>query len=352
MLFLVNLKEKGFAGKGIPTYILLASFLLSGIIGMMTEKGSNNISRYLGLLLLVLAFPMKFKWDKRLFYLVLFSAGAYLVVLQLGQAFGIGLIENYINHFYPIEFNQWGEEATLINNLDEYTQEASHIRYGGIFYNPNIMGQMIVFWYIVMRNFSIETQRLTIAVFAITLISIWFSGSRTAFVVFAIFNSLYYWPVIKRYSFIFLFGVVTFFSILLLGFNSSYDFRIFNITQGITHKEGSGKIKYEIFKTWLEEQTRPANFDWIKFFFGNLSWDVEFDNDPGYVLNFFGFAGALFLLFFLYDIFKNSTQLGKLNFVLLLIGIGATVIMNFRFSILLFVVLSVGYKRAVVLTNS
>jgi hypothetical protein len=345
ILFFLNLNEYAFARKRASMYILFFSFLISGVIGFLADDASENIFRYLGLLILVISFPLGFTWSNKYLYYLLFITGVCLVFLQLGSGFGIGQAEGFIKHFYPIDHNLWDEEAILLSTINQYAEGGSSLRYGGVFYNPNIMGQIMVFWYIIMRNFSIQTQRFSLIVFLITLVSILFSGSRTAFLVFFIYSLVFYWAIIRRYAFVFSIIIICFVLLSYLSLRSSGNFRIFNISQGITAREGSGIIKYGIFRSWVEEQTIPANFDLKKFLFGNLSWDVEFDNDPGYILNFFGFAGALFLLYFLFDIYKHSTRLGKLNFCLLLIGLGATVIMNFRFSILLFLVLSIGYNH-------
>jgi hypothetical protein len=346
----LNFKRYVFSQKSVALYGVFFCFLISLFIGLLSNVGFEDIFRALCIIVLIFSFPFNINWNSNLFYYILFSTGIYLVVFQLGGALGVGPIHSFIETNYPISDNLWSEEASYLTNINEYLEDGSFKRFGGIFYNPNIMGQIMVFWYAIMRNFSTQIQRFVPVVILVALTSILFSGSRTAFLVFAIYNVFLYWSKVLETSFVFvqiLMGVL-----ILALFNVSFidKFRIFDISQGVTSREGSGSMKLETFKKWIDHRTSPDNFNLPDFLFGHLNWnDILFDNDVGYFLSFFGFAGAFLFLFFLCDIYKYSTKLGKLNFVILLIGIGATIIMNFRFSILLFLILSIGYKRQVCL---
>lgn len=342
----ISIKRDSVAREWVSRYLLIFSFLVSGIIGITIDVGFENIFRYLFLFTLIVSFPFDFDLNHKYVYYILLLSGVYLVIIQLGGAFGIAQIDSYLIRFYPIRDNLWSEEANAVSSIKEYVETGAFSRFGGVFYNPNIMGQMTVFWYVIMRSFPDKIQKFAIAVFFIAFVSILFSGSRTAFVVFLCYNIILNWNRFRRVSISLLVVLIGSFLLLVLNFGDLGGLRIFDISQGVISTEGSGSVKYQIFTRWLEEQTIPNNFNWLKFLFGSLSWDVDFDNDPGYILNFFGFLGAFSLLYFLFEIYKQSTILGKLNFGLLLIGIGATVIMNFRFSILLFMILSIGCNRS------
>ena len=76
-----------------------------------------------------------------------------------------------------------------------------------------------------------------------------------------------------------------------------------------------------------------------------MNWDKQFDADPGYILSFFGLFGTLiFILYLLYIYFQLDTKF-KFVFFILLISLGATIIMNFRFSILMAYIFSISYKK-------
>ena len=81
------------------------------------------------------------------------------------------------------------------------------------------------------------------------------------------------------------------------------------------------------------------------FLFGHLNWDRQFDADIGYLLSYFGLFGFMAILVYFTVLFILTNTKYRFVFGLFLISLGATLIMNFRFSILFFIILGITFKQ-------
>lgn len=323
--------------------LILYSFVTTFIVNINQQIEINEYIRYLSLLIIFLFFPFNVKISNKILIRIIFSTGILIVFFQLGSAYGISAINNLIHRFYPIDIDIWASQS--INSISGLNIDGLYSRFGGIYYNPNIMGQNIVLWCILFVNIiDLNRHKLrgfrfyVIGTYSITALSVIISGSRTAMVVFSAFILIKYFYFIKKKKILVLLFVI--FAIIL-----SYEFlsnlRIFNISSAITSPEGSFSIKFKILKDWLFTRFQ-YDVPFLNVLFGDFDLGIQFDSDLGYVLSYFGLIGCFAILLLIINVFRHS-RTKRSNFVVFLISIGATIIMNFRFSIITFVILSIAF---------
>lgn len=316
--------------------LFLSGSLLSVIVGLIINNNDVDLLRIGSLLLVVFSFPYKFNFNNKQYKLLIFI-GLYLFVLQVGNGLDIGLISNYVSALYPYELNVWKYgEISSVSDLSE-------IRFAGVFYNPNIMGQNMLFLFCLLLKFiRINNNKIMVfCLLSIFFLSILLTGGRTAMFTFLIIN---YFAFRKHFTkTTFLLGIPL---LLLMGlfYLPSIDtfisnFRVFDLGSTYT-KDGSGSVKINILLDWLSQLFMDANFNLFEVIFGVGSIPTQFDFDFGYILQMFGVFGLVILIGFLIKIYHRTMQQYRFIFFLFLISIGATVIINFRYSILIFIILS------------
>lgn len=316
--------------------LFLLGSLCSIIVGALLVYNEIDLLRIGSLLIVLFTFPYKFHFSVKQYKLLLII-GLYMFVLQVGHGLNIGFISNYINSYYPIDINGW-----MYGDL-EVLSDLNDVRFAGIFYNPNIMGQSMLLLFCLLLEF-IKISSNKILVFSIVFvffISILLTGGRTAMFTFLIIN---YFAFKKHYTkkhFIFAIPLLLLMGLFFLPVVGTFlaNFRVFDL--GSTYGENtSGSVKINILLDWLSQLFMDANFNLFQVIFGIGSIPTQFDFDFGYILQMFGFFGFAVLFSFLIKIYRVTMLQYRFVFFIFLISIGATVIINFRFSILTFVILS------------
>ena len=322
---------------------LIFSLLLCLPLSFLNEFNILQFIRLFQIIGLVLLFPIDFSPPKY-FKSILFSILGYLIFIQIGITLDISFVRDFVDKFYPIDINYWGTFE-----YEEISEIASNLnnRLAGIYYNPNLMGQSILMLYsIILTLLQLEgNQRLVkFILFFLCLLSIVLSGSRTALITFIVLNLFAYRKYIFKYFLIFIPSALIGFIFLLEKFE--VDIRILNnITDPFGDKYDSGGAKLKVFIEYFSNYNYSSITEFLFFLFGKMNWTIQFDADPGYIISFFGIFGFFILLTYLSIVyFKLKSNLNFVFFILM-IGIGATVIMNFRFSILAFFALSLAYKK-------
>lgn len=349
-LFFLSLMSVGSLKKfvlikgGVTAFILLPFF-----IGIITQVEINQIIRFLALLLLFLTYPIPVRFSK-MQYLILGIVIIYLLVMQIGCALQIPLFYDFRAENYPPEQNLWGDN--VVEGIEAFLGGLKDIRLPGIYYNPNIMGQslVIVYGFIFIYLFDKIKNGYYYPLFLIFFFSILFTGSRTSMAAFLVMNSFKFWPILKKNPKLFTFFIGAVLA-LVLYYGVTFDFRGLDITGGVFREEGSesGNIKLTIFLSYFEDLNYLSFFDFAGFMLGHLNWDRQFDADIGYLLSYFGVIGFCVIVFYFILIFKLTIPKYRFIFSLFLISIGATLIMNFRFSILFFMLLGmVASERKIV----
>ena len=104
---------------------------------------------------------------------------------------------------------------------------------------------------------------------------------------------------------------------------------------GITQDNSSMSIKYNILKEYIVYMYQTNIFELL---FGTLQMDIQFDSDIGYLLRFMGLVPFLALLYALFKyVIITETNYRYIN-MMYLISVGATLVMNFKFIILLIII--------------
>ena len=335
----------------IKNLIYLKGFLVTFIflplfIGIINEVESNQIIRFLALFLLFVTYPFKVNFE-RLHYLILGAVASYLLFMQIGCALQIPLFINFRELNYPPEQNLWG--ANAVEGIGAFLGGLKDVRLPGIYYNPNIMGQSFLILYVIILVFIFEktNRAFYISLFFIFFLSILSTGSRSTMVSFLFINSFKILPILKKNPKVFIFlSSILVFSIFYYGV--TLDFRALDVTAGVFSggSEGESKsIKIETFLSYFRDLNFLSFFDMAGFLFGHLNWDRQFDADIGYLLSYFGLVGLMAIIVYFFVIFILTDTKYRFVFGLFLISLGATLIMNFRFSILFFIILGITFKQ-------
>jgi hypothetical protein len=259
--------------------------------------------------------------------------------MQIGKTLGIPMLNDFVNSNYPIEKNYWGDNE--FDNVGEIFAGFSN-RLGGIYYNPNIMGQSILILYVViiiglLKYFS---KAFTLSIGALFFLSILLTGGRTAMLTFIFLNAFLFWPEIKM-RFVFWIPFFLLLASVTIYYGTLFEFRAFyNLTGSFSDSEDSGGQKIQIFMSYLNEYDFKSIEKVFMFLLGNLNWDRQFDAELGYLLSFFGLIGTWFILLFFILVYGKTPPGYRFVFLLFLISITGTILINYRFSILMFMILS------------
>jgi|GEM_PF-6656387 len=299
--------------------LAISLFFLPGIFNSLF-LGPENLVRFTPILLLSWLYPYDpIPIDIKLLRVACFLLLCWLVVGQILLALGNPGMVTIRDGYYPIELNVWnyGISETLSFNLREF-------RAGGVYYNPNVLAGCIFLTYLplyILRNYSEKQMKwsaYSTPLFHIsTLIAgsgLFLAGTRTYLVVFIImfllprFSSLI--GLLKRLK-INLSNLLLFLAISFL-----FSFVAPQIFSGFgASSDGSISIKNQILLSYINSS------DAIQLLFGGI-YNVHFDAEYGYWLGSAGALGLLAVLLFYLMIAVNSRTLRSIIFLLLLIGIG------------------------------
>jgi len=240
---------------------------------------------------------------------------------------------NFIDKFYPITDNLWDYKFDSTN-----ISEIISNRLAGIYYNPNIMGQSLVFLYaIILESLNMSfTKKNRIIITFLIFVSILLTGGRTALLTFIILLALNHYRYFKKYIFLFIPIIVLLFAYII----TTLQLRAFENIINPLAEDDSGNAKLQILISYFRDFDLNSISSIFTYLFGYLNWDRQFDSDIGYLLSFIGIFGFLYLIFILIYIYRKTHRSKRYYFVLLLITLTATIFLNLRFSILFFLIIS------------
>ena len=261
----------------------------------------------------------------------------YIIFIQFGRLAGFNIVDTVINRFYPIDKNYW--ETLEFSESAEFS--TFNNRLAGIYYNPNLMGQATLLLYCLIIPYALRLRTvLTVNIISfISFLSILATGSRTATIIFLIIAvSIYYKLIKSKVLKSVIFSFLFFLTYLLI---QNFDLRAFyNITQIFSNPDDSGGQKLTIFLNFFKKYDYYSLLDIFNLFFGRMGWYVQFDQDLGYLISFFGFVGFMFILLFFYHYYKKTEKKYKVLYFIFLFCLGSTILINYKFSIVLFIILS------------
>lgn len=313
--------------------LILFSFTITIVGNAQSITEPKELIRLFILISLFMSFPMKIRTDM-VNAKLLFGVMILIFIFQIGAALNIQILSEVIETYYPIENNVW-ESSEILDNSSIYN--LAEMRFAGIYHNPNIMGQMmfILFVLYLISNVNDKKNLKSLVIISIVvLFSVYLSGSRTAF-----------YPLV---------GVLLFFLVnkpskkstkivgiaLLISIFTLFSSRIFSF--GGTSQPSSMMIKWSILSNYLSSISIDDNFSWFHFIFGNVyQGQIMFDADYGYLIYSIGFLGVGLIIYFFITVFNKIRKQDRYVYLLFAYVIGATIIYNFRFSMLFFIILSI-----------
>ena len=250
LIFILLLNLIIFNSKNYKLYFFLKLFfilicLFSFFNSLFYIFDYNQIFKFLILIILVIFYPFKYTLSKNHIRLLIFTL-IYLVILQIGNALGITLFVNFIDKFYPITENLWDYKFDSTN----ITEIISN-RLAGIYYNPNIMGQSLVFLYAILLDYlNINfTKKTRIYITILTFVSILLTGGRTALITFIILLGLNHYRFLKKYIFLFLPIIVLLISYIV----TTLQLRAFDNIFNPLAEDDSGNAKLQILISYFND---------------------------------------------------------------------------------------------------
>lgn len=281
-LALISLLVQG--RKDISRYFVQKLIFLMLLIGPMLVTlflVPAEVVRFFSLIILIFIFPFSsIKTDG--VSVVALSCFIYGLIFQIGIVLGLPFFYEFRSRFYPAELVTWSQVELGMVDVGFRSVRAS-----GLFYNPNIAALMSLFAYLI---FAIAWRtpfkgRLHLIVLLLTALSLMLAGSRTylsAFMLiifFVLIKGLFARLVVAGLSIVALLGVI-------------YRY----IVEDFTGASGSMFIKNEIFGNFIQSKL-SAEYGWVSLLFGG-EYQVQFDNDIGYIVGGWGFLGLLCVLSF------------------------------------------------------
>lgn len=227
--------------------------------------------------------------------------------------------------------NEWIEskyinESGSINHLSLATYKGGDFRSGSIFLNPNVyMVYPLTFLIVFLQKFILNKSNQIIWIFS-SLISIYFTGSRTAIIISSIILVVFFIKNVNNKNKII---IVIFTSIVIMLLSKNYyifDSRAFLIIEGLSD---SIWIKFSEFIKYLN------NASIINYFIGSLGNlnHIPIDMEIGYIFSWFGILGIIWYIAFYFELIKSNKKdfrflITLLLCLLLLTSFTASTILN------------------------
>jgi hypothetical protein len=303
--------------------LIFLMLILFSIVFNISQIEFKNAQRLLQITLGFMVFPLAINVSTLNVKYLRFGI-IYVTVFAILDILNVPLFFAFREIVYPIEFDAWGAgfDRTIISITN---------RYGSIFYNPNLLGQSMLLIYILYLVIAYQRKFTKFDLFFLfcNVFCILVSGSRTAFVIFAIITFCYFMQFYRnKIKYLLIMGLIPVFLAVLAGT------RLLDIgnTSG-----GSMDQKWQILFKYLGSLSYD---DTIVALFGQLKQDIQFDNDLGNIIYYLGFLGLLYVAFFyLYEVLTASSKTVYF-YSFLLVSYGATLLINFKFFIFTMIILS------------
>lgn len=324
--------------KKFPAQKILNVFIFFIPLSVAAVVSPEDLVRFAPILLLCALFPLSALQLNPL-PIARVTAGllVFLITTQILIALGNGAVVEMRDNWYPIETNVWEYGVA-----DSVFYDYGSFRAAGIFYNPNVLGLMLVLYYFLFASVQeyahaaskkgfIKTRLIFYTIFIMTLFSVYLTGSRTAILGFLIFLILKVSGIrfeikslLTPRAMMASLGGLAFFGYFLAD----------RVYQGLVETQGSANIKISILLNHLQSS------DLTTLLFGGV-YNRQFDAEYGYWIGAGGLLGliAVFMVFYLYFRYIRTTR--PIVIALALMGIGNTVFYGLLTGVVAFVTLGV-----------
>lgn len=340
------LKKFGLMKLALVAWLFLVLFY-SQLAGYQIYAQSTIKLISIGLFFLLFPLKLSHSIDQRL----ILGATVIILITQVAYVLNLNLVIDLINTYYTSEgyFNS----SEVVAGTTEL-EDVFNLRFGGIYRNSNQAGRMITLLFATsLLNFSKVQKRkwMILASLGLLFFGVLLTGSRTSFLVLVILSVSFvlYYLNINRTKVI-LGGLLFILPIfLLLGSGN----RLLNYSEFSGNaKRGSFLSKLNFLDSYIDQTslTKPTDLVFGKFNIDNFSYYYgqrinKFDSEIGYLIHAVGFVGLLLIIIFYLNIFVKSGPKTRFIMLLLFWMITSSVLTNFRFLALFFLVLSLFYNQ-------
>ena len=305
--------------------LIFLILILFSIVLNSSQIEFKNAMRLTQLTLGFMVFPLLINTENLNINYIRFGI-VYVAVLTVLDILNLPIFFLYRDAFYPTDANPWalGFDHSII---------ALSNRYGSIFYNPNLLGQSMLLIYILylIYNYQKKFTKMDYLIVFLNTFCILVSGSRTAFVIYAIVTFCFFFHFYK--------GKIKYFFIL-----AGIPYALYSLSNTRLLKIGnesgdSMDLKMQILYSYFSSLSFTIQ-DTFLLLFGSLKLDIQFDNDLGNIIYYLGLMGLLYVIcFYTYEIFTTNWRL-RYFYSFLLVSYGATLLINFKFFIFAIIIFS------------
>jgi len=272
----------------------------------------------------------------------------YLAIFQFAGVFNISAINNLSSILYP-----------LTDKTEAVFESVSEMEMSGIGYNTRLFGiyrnsnNCALYWEILLllliseRDILYQKRKDSILYIALLLFSLWgivAAGSRTSFLVLIAIAVMYFTVSNTRAKFSVLIPLTVFMAILFI---FGRDMRMFQVEEGMSDSFG---MKMTILSRYIS-----TDLDALSFLFGRFTTKALVpllntmfagtDCDFGDMFVRYGILSFVAWLSFLIFIFNKIDKNNRVFFCIFLWIFSNTILVNFRTSTILLLVLSIYYSR-------
>lgn len=317
--------------------LLSISIIFSLSVNFQHFENSLDIQRTIIILFAIIFFPYNF-YFRNISPKLLIVIYIILVSFQIGIGLDINLFVNLRDIYYPHKLDGWnyGRLDQLKNLVDQ--------RFGGIYRNPNMMGQYSVFLFalfILSLNINRkENTKIFLIISFFLLIPILLAGSRIAFGIFSIIIILLSSKLLRLK----LIGSLVLATLILIAkdVNLSTYSRVLNFSQAFQDEHGSGSIKIENFFSYLNQINSSK-----EVLLGNIGipHNYFFDSDYGEIFYSYGILGVFFILLFYSILLANVNKSDYFIFTIFGFSFAMSIIFSFKIYLLIMVLLSISYNN-------
>lgn len=347
-------REKRFYKLAQP---LVAWMILSFILNMffIGDGLIKESFRIVCLVMILLLFPFKIKCRDDLLIIGLLFVIGFVFLTQIAFVYRIPSVINFVDVYYPYDGDMVGLTTESLESRASGSLTELSSRLSGIYRNPNQCGRFVL---LCMSTLLIINKKaiVSVAVIAVVAISMMLTGSRTAFIIYALITGLWFYrteTLKKRYK-VGALCILMPFAIYKISTVIDFDtLRVFQLSYE-SDDYGSMTTKYE----WLWDYLRNED---IPFFYiighgtplSLANYGVPLlDSEIGMAIFSFGFIGFFLYLRLIIIIIRYNHKLNLDNISLIYMwGITSTILFSFRMSILYFMILSLLYSREDTIVN-
>jgi len=326
---------------------MILSFILN--IFFIGEGLIKESFRIVCLVMILLLFPFKIKCRDDLLIISLLFVIGFVFITQIAFVYVIPSVIHFVDIYYPYEGDMVGLTTESLESRASGSLTDISSRLSGIYRNPNQCGRFVL---LCMSTLLIINRKviISVVVIAVVAISMMLTGSRTAFIIYALIAGLWFYrteTLHKKYKVGVLCILIPF---AIYKISTLIDFETLRVFQLSYESDdyGSMTTKYK----WLWDYLKNEN-NFLYFFIGHgttlslASYGVPLlDSEIGMAVFSFGFVGFFLYLRLIIKIIRFNHKFNLDNISLILMwGITSTILFSFRMSILYFMILSLLYSR-------